>query len=51
MTANTVRRTSGLLALSALLILNGASRNFLVFRWQDVAVQVKPALKMAGAEP
>ena len=34
-----------------LIAMNSASRNFLVFRWQDIASQVKPALRMAGAEP
>jgi 3-phytase len=31
-----------------LLAMNSAARNFLVFRWQDVARAVKPPLRMAG---
>ena len=34
----------------ALVAMNSGPRNFLVFRWQDVAAAVKPALRMAGAE-
>ena len=34
-----------------LIAMNSASRNFLVYRWQDIAAQTRPALKMAGAEP
>jgi 3-phytase len=33
----------------ALVVMNSGSRNFLVFRWQDVAGAVKPPLRMAGA--
>ena len=32
----------------ALIAMNSAPRNFLVFRWQDIATQVKPELRMAG---
>jgi 3-phytase len=32
----------------ALIAMNSAPRNFLVFRWQDVAMAVKPELRMAG---
>ena len=32
----------------ALVAMNSAPRNFLVFRWQDIAPVVKPALRMAG---
>jgi myo-inositol-hexaphosphate 3-phosphohydrolase len=31
-----------------LIAMNSASRNFLVFRWQDVAAAVKPELRMAS---
>ena len=31
-----------------LIAMNSEPRNFLVFRWQDVAMAVKPALRMAG---
>ena len=31
--------------------MNSGPRNFLVFRWQDVAGAVKPALRMAGGSP
>jgi 3-phytase len=31
--------------------MNSSSQNFLVFRWQDVAEAVKPALRMTGASP
>ena len=33
----------------ALVAMNSGSRNFLVFRWQDLATVVKPELRMAGA--
>jgi hypothetical protein len=29
--------------------MNSAARNFLVFRWQDMATQVKPQLRMSGS--
>jgi 3-phytase len=32
----------------ALIVMNSAQRNFLVFPWQDVASQVTPALRMSG---
>jgi 3-phytase len=32
----------------ALVVMNAAPRNFLVFRWQDVAAAVQPPLRMAG---
>ncbi len=32
----------------ALVVMNSGPRNFLVFRWQDVAAAVKPALRVAG---
>ena len=32
----------------ALIAMNSAPRNFLVFRWQDVATAVKPQLRMTG---
>ena len=31
-----------------LIAMNSTSRNFLIFRWQDVASQVKPPLRMSG---
>jgi 3-phytase len=31
-----------------LIAMNSTQRNFLIFRWQDVASQVKPALRMAS---
>jgi 3-phytase len=34
-----------------LIAMNSSSRNFLIFRWQDVATEVQPALRMAGASP
>lgn len=34
----------------ALIAMNSESRNFLVFRWQDLAGVVKPALRMATAK-
>lgn len=33
----------------ALVAMNSGSRNFLVFRWQDLATVVKPELRIAGA--
>ena len=32
----------------ALVAMNSAPRNFLVFRWQDIAAAVKPGLRMTG---
>jgi 3-phytase len=32
----------------ALVVMNSATRNFLVFRWQDIAPVVKPGLRMTG---
>ena len=32
----------------ALVVMNSGPRNFLVFRWQDIAPAVKPALRVAG---
>ena len=34
----------------ALVVMNSAPRNFLVFRWQDVAGALKPPLRMTGAQ-
>ena len=35
----------------ALVAMNSAPRNFLVFRWQDLVGAVKPPLRMSGATP
>ena len=34
----------------ALVVMNSGPRNFLVFRWQDVAAEVKPPLRVSGPE-
>lgn len=37
------------LSHGALIVMNSAARNFLVFRWQDVATAVTPALRLNGS--
>ena len=39
------------LAHGAMVVMNSAARNFLVFRWQDVAAALEPPLRMTGVQP